>query len=104
MGPGDKSTSKWADNRQTMPREHDLALGASFAFSARRSVSEGGFEPPRPIRPLGPRPRLAHGSAELPRARASASSTPRRASGRLPGAELLHVLKLPDFERADRIG
>jgi hypothetical protein len=25
-------------------------------------------------------------------------------SGRLHGAELLHVLMLPDFERADRIG
>ena len=25
-------------------------------------------------------------------------------SGRLPGAELLHVLMLPDFERADAIG
>jgi hypothetical protein len=25
-------------------------------------VSEGGFEPPRPIRPLGPQPRNAHGS------------------------------------------
>jgi hypothetical protein len=24
-------------------------------------VSEGGFEPPRPIRPLGPQPRPAHG-------------------------------------------
>ena len=25
-------------------------------------------------------------------------------SGRLPRAELLHVLMLPDFERAERIG
>jgi hypothetical protein len=25
-------------------------------------------------------------------------------SGRLPASELLHVLMLPDFERADRIG
>jgi len=48
MAPGDKSTSKWADNRQTMPREHDLALGASFAFSARRSVSEGDLHPHGP--------------------------------------------------------
>ena len=26
------------------------------------------------------------------------------ASGRLPPRQLLHVLRLPDFERADRIG
>ena len=33
-----------------------------------------------------------------------AQSPPGRAPSRAPRAELLHVLMLPDFERADRIG
>ena len=63
MGSGDKSTNEWADNRQTMAPGARLGSRGIFASSARRSVSEGGFEPPRPIRPLGPQPVGARCSA-----------------------------------------
>jgi hypothetical protein len=52
---------------------------------------------------LGKRQR-SRSSNETRRARSPASSKPGRARAGFPRAELLHVLVLPDFEPADRIG
>jgi hypothetical protein len=44
------------------PRRPKIASGALLFFQV-GGVSEGGFESPRPIRPLGPQPRTVHGGA-----------------------------------------
>jgi len=49
--------------------------------------------------------RITSGEVPVTTSRRPSSSSPRTASGTWPAVEgLLHVLMLPDFERADRIG